>query len=123
MLLGNFSVSLNVADIAKSRDFYTKLGFIQIGGDESQNWLILKNGASIIGIFQGMFDKNIMTFNPGWDGAGGELDSFTDVRDIQKKLKAGGIEILDATDESSTGPASCMVADPDGNQILFDQHV
>ncbi len=122
MQLGNFSVSLNVADIAESRDFYTKLGFIQIGGDESQNWLIMKNGASIIGLFQGMFDRNILTFNPGWDSDGSELESFTDIRDIQKELKSGGLVIQDEADENSSGPASFIVTDPDGNPILFDQH-
>ena len=122
MTLGNFSVSLNVADIQKSKEFYEKLGFSKIGGEDTQNWLIMKNGTSIIGLFQGMFESNILTFNPGWDSEGKELDSFTDIRDIQKQLIAAGISIPEAVDESSTGPASFIVVDPDGNPVLIDQH-
>jgi len=122
MKLGNFSVSLNVRDIKKSRNFYEKLGFTQFGGDETQNWLIMKNEACVIGLFQGMFDENIMTFNPGWDSEGKELEAFTDIRDIQRKLKAEDIAVMDEADESGAGPASFMITDPDGNTILFDQH-
>lgn len=123
MQLGNFSVSLTVADIGKSKDFYEKLGFSQIGGEQAQNWLIMQNGGCIIGLFQGMFGNNIMTFNPGWNADGTEMKSFTDVREIQKTLKTEGLEIIDEADESSSGPDSFMVTDPDGNTILFDQHV
>ena len=123
MELGAFSVSLAVKDIGASREFYQKLGFTIFGGDESQNWLILKNGDTIIGLFQGMFEKNILTFNPGWDGNAQKLDRFTDVRDIQRQLKSQGIEIQTEADESTQGPASFIVVDPDGNPILLDQHV
>jgi catechol 2,3-dioxygenase-like lactoylglutathione lyase family enzyme len=123
MLLGAFSVSLNVQDLAASKEFYEKLGFSVFGGDASQNWLIMKNGTAVIGLFRGMFDKNILTFNPGWDAEANNLDDFTDVREIQKKLKAAGIEIENEADESSQGPASFVVIDPDGNPVLFDQHV
>ena len=122
MDLGAFSVSLAVEDLAASQDFYEKLGFEQIGGDPEQNWLILRNGNHVLGLFQGMFKENILTFNPGWDQAGGDLESFTDVRDIQRQLKAQGIALSSEADESSTGPASVMLSDPDGNQILIDQH-
>ena len=124
MELGNFSVSLAVKDIEASKRFYEKLGFTVFGGDQSQNWLIMKNGEHVIvGLFQGMFDKNILTFNPGWDSNAQKLDSFTDVRDLQRQLKASGIDLISEADETSAGPASFMVADPDGNTILVDQHV
>ncbi len=123
MDLGNFSLSLAVRDLAASRAFYEKLGFEVFAGDESQNWLIMKSPTCAIGLFQGMFEKNALTFNPGWDASARKLDSFTDIRDIQKKLKADGVEFITEADESGTGPASCMVLDPDGNPILIDQHV
>jgi lactoylglutathione lyase len=123
MELGAFSISLTVKDIKASKAFYEKLGFSVFGGDISQNWLILKNGDATIGLFQGMFDKNIMTFNPGWDSNAQNLDTFTDVRDLQRQLKAGGVIFESETDESTKGPASFIVLDPDGNPILLDQHV
>ncbi|NNF66891.1 MAG: VOC family protein [Gammaproteobacteria bacterium] len=123
MQLGNFSLSLAVKDLTKSRDFYEKLGFSMVHGDPSQNWLILKSGQTIIGLFQGMFDKNMLTFNPGWDAAGKELESYTDIRDLQRQFKDAGLKVENEADEDSTGPASFMVVDPDGNPILFDQHV
>ena len=123
MELGAFSVSLNVKDLEVSRSFYEKLGFQVFGGDPAQNWLIMKNGDHIIGLFQGMFEKNILTFNPGWDQAGNRLDSFTDVRDLQRELEARGMTIEARADENTTGPASFIVIDPDGNPILVDQHV
>jgi predicted lactoylglutathione lyase len=123
MELGAFSVSLNVKDIEVSKLFYEKLGFQIFGGDAAQNWLIMKNGDHIIGLFQGMFDKNILTFNPGWDQNANTFDSFTDVRDLQRELKAQGLTIETEVDESTTGPASFVVIDPDGNPILIDQHV
>lgn len=123
MQLGNFSVSLAVKDIAKSRAFYEKLGFTIIGGEQEQNWLVLQNGSTKIGLFEGMFEQNIMTFNPGWDGDGKPLAEFTDVRELQGELKALGIALLSEADEATTGPASLMLEDPDGNQILVDQHV
>ena len=123
MQLGAFSVSLAVKDIAVSREFYEHLGFSVFGGDQSQNWLIMKNGDHIIGLFQGMFDKNILTFNPGWNQSAESIESFTDVRDIQKKLKAAGIKLETEADETTSGPASCVITDPDGNSILIDQHV
>jgi lactoylglutathione lyase len=123
MQLGTFSVSLAVKDLQASRAFYEKLGFTQFAGDPSQNWLILKNGDTVIGLFQGMFEKNIMTFNPGWDGNAQSLSTFTDVRDLQRELKAKGMQFASEADESTTGPASFMVVDPDGNTVLFDQHV
>ena len=124
MELGNFSVSLAVKDIKASREFYEKLGFTVFTGDASQGWLIMKNGDhAIIGLFQGMFDKNILTFNPGWDSNAQKLDSFTDVREIQRHLKSQGVQLQTEADESTTGPASFIVEDPDGNQIFLDQHV
>ena len=123
MELGAFSVSLNVKDLEVSRSFYEKLGFQVFGGDPAQNWLIMKNGDHIIGLFQGMFEKNILTFNPGWDQDGNRLDSFTDVRDLQRELEARGMTIEARADENTTGPASFIVIDPDGNPILVDQHV
>lgn len=123
MDLGNFSVSLAVKDIAVSRAFYEKLGFGAIGGDADQGWLIMKSPGCTIGLFQGMFEKNLLTFNPGWNGAGETLEAFTDIRDIQKRLKADGVTFVSEADEATSGPASCMVLDPDGNPILIDQHV
>ena len=123
MELGNFSVSLAVKDIEASRRFYEKLGFSVFGGDQSQNWLIMKNGDHAIGLFQGMFEKNILTFNPGWDSDARKLGKFTDVRELQRQLKASGVTMMTEADESSTGPASFMITDPDGNTILVDQHV
>lgn len=123
MDLGNFSVSLAVKDLEASRQFYEKLGFTVFGGDAAQNWLILKNGRHAIGLFQGMFEKNIMTFNPGWDDKAQKLEEFTDVRELQRELKNRGVELQSEADESTTGPASLMVVDPDGNTILIDQHV
>lgn len=123
MDLGNFSISLAVKDINVSKAFYEKLGFTVLMGDMTQNWLILKNGDHVIGLFQGMFEKNILTFNPGWDSNARQLDTFTDVRELQRQLKAKGIEFQSKADESTTGPASFVLLDPDGNPILIDQHV
>lgn len=123
MELGAFSVSLNVKDIQTSKSFYENFGFKVFGGDVSQNWLIMKNRSCTIGLFQGMFDKNILTFNPGWDENASELGSFTDVRELQRQLKANGIKIETEADEETSGPASFVVVDPDGNPILVDQHV
>ncbi len=123
MELGAFSISLVVKDLAASRAFYEKLGFHVFAGEADQNWLIVKNGDNVIGLFQGMFEKNIMTFNPGWDSNASRLESFTDVREIQRHLKAQNVEFSTEADESTTGPASFMVVDPDGNSILVDQHV
>ena len=123
MELGAFSISLAVKDIKASKAFYEKLGFRDFGGDISQNWLILKNGEHVIGLFQGMFEKNMLTFNPGWDQGAQKLDTFTDVRELQRRLKAQGVELMTEADESTTGPAHFMVMDPDGNPILVDQHV
>jgi lactoylglutathione lyase len=123
MELGAFSISLAVKDLEASRNFYEKFGFKAFHGDASQNWLILKNGDHVIGLFQGMFDKNILTFNPGWDQNAQELSSFTDVRELQRRLKAQGVKLVNEADESTTGPASFIAVDPDGNPILVDQHV
>jgi catechol 2,3-dioxygenase-like lactoylglutathione lyase family enzyme len=123
MRLGNFSVSLAVKDLAASRAFYEKLGFRAIAGDPAQNWLILQNETSTIGLFQGMFEKNLLTFNPGWDRNANALADFDDVRELQRTLQAKGLTLTSAADESSTGPASLMLIDPDGNPILIDQHV
>lgn len=123
MELGAFSVSLTVKSIEASQAFYEKLGFAVFVGDAAQNWLILKNGHCVIGLFQGMFEKNILTFNPGWDNNAQRLDTFTDVRELQRRLKVQGVAIASEADESTTGPASFVVVDPDGNPILFDQHV
>ena len=123
MILGAFSVSLNVKDIQTSKSFYENLGFQVFGGDVSQNWLIMKNSSCTIGLFRGMFEKNILTFNPGWDEGATKLDSFTDVRELQQQLKAKGIKIDTEADEETSGPASFVVVDPDGNPILVDQHV
>ena len=122
MNLGAFSVSLSVKDINASRDFYEKLGFEPVGGNADDNWLILRNGDHVIGLFQGMFDKNILTFNPGWDQQCDETDSFTDVRDIQRVLRERGVALASEADEASQGPASLTLIDPDGNPILIDQH-
>lgn len=122
MKLGAFSVSLNVKDINKSKSFYENLGFQFLGGDISQNWIILKNENCIIGLFQGMFEKNILTFNPGWNENAENLEMFTDIRDLQKQLKAKGVKMLSEADETSEGPASFIIEDPDGNPILLDQH-
>ncbi|MBN8194633.1 VOC family protein [Bacillus sp. NTK074B] len=122
MKLGAFSVSLSVKDITVSKSFYEKLGFEVMGGDINHNWLIMKNESCIIGLFQGMFDHNILTYNPGWNQNAEELDSFTDVRELQKQLKEKGIPMLSEADESSEGPASFTIEDPDGNTILVDQH-
>ena len=123
MQLGAFSVSLSVKDIKASRAFYENLGFTQLGGDIEQNWLILKNGSTVVGLFQGMFERNTLTFNPGWDSSANKLDSFTDVRELQKELKAKGVTLASEADESGDGPASFVIIDPDGNPILVDQHV
>lgn len=123
MELGASSISLTVKDLEASRKFYEKFGFTVFGGDPSQNWLILKNGNHVIGLFQGMFEKNILTFNPGWDSNAQKLGAFTDVRDLQRKLKAQGVVLMNEVDESTTGPGSFMAVDPDGNPVLVDQHV
>ncbi len=123
MKLGNFSVSLAVKDIGKSLAFYEKLGFQKIGGEIKQNWLILQNERATIGLFQGMFEKNIMTFNPGWNHKAEALMEFTDVRDLQKEIEKSGIKLTTRADPKSDGPASMVLADPDGNTILIDQHV
>ena len=123
MELGAFSISLAVKDIEASRAFYEKFGFKVFFGEASQNWLILKNGDHAIGLFQGMFEKNILTFNPGWDQNAQKLASFTDVRDLQRQLKAQGVQLQSQADESTMGPASFVAVDPDGNPIFVDQHV
>ena len=123
MELGAFSISLAVKDLEASRKFYEKFGFTVFGGDPSQNWLILKNGNHAIGLFQGMFEKNILTFNPGWDSNAQKLSTFTDVRDLQRKLKAQGVMLTNEADEKTTGPGSFIAVDPDGNPIMVDQHV
>ncbi|HEX5728198.1 VOC family protein [Microbacterium sp.] len=121
--LGNFSVSLSVADPAASRRFYEALGFAPFPGSEAENMVILRNGSATIGLFHGMFEGNLLTFNPGWDSDAHALDEFVDVRDIQRRLRAAGIPLTLEADESGTGPASLIVTDPDGNAILLDQHV
>jgi catechol 2,3-dioxygenase-like lactoylglutathione lyase family enzyme len=122
MDLGAFSISLAVRDLTTSRAFYEKLGFRSVGGDPAQNWLILRNGDCNLGLFQGMFEKNILTFNPGWSHEATPLAKFTDVREIQRRLEAAGLTLLTRCDESTQGPASVVLQDPDGNQILLDQH-
>jgi lactoylglutathione lyase len=122
MKLGAFSVSLSVKDISKSKAFYEKLGFQTLGGEIAQNWLIMKNGSTVIGLFEGMFEKNLLTFNPGWDQNAENLESFTDIRNLQKQLKEQGVKMLTEADESGDGPASFTIEDPDGNPILVDQH-
>jgi catechol 2,3-dioxygenase-like lactoylglutathione lyase family enzyme len=123
MNLGAFSISLAVKDLEASRRFYDKFGFRVFAGNAAQNWLILKNGEHVIGLFQGMFEKNILTFNPGWDQNAQQLDSFTDIRDLQRQLKVQGVQLQTQADEGTTGPASFVAVDPDGNSILVDQHV
>ena len=123
MELGAFSVSLAVKDIEASRSFYEKLGFTAMGGNQSQGWLILKNGSTVIGLFQGMFEQNILTFNPGWDQSASPLASFIDVRDVQKSLEAQGVNLTTRADPESTGPAHIVLSDPDGNVVMLDQHV
>ena len=120
--LGNFSVSLTVRDLEASRAFYEKLGFAARGGDAAQGWLILRNGDVLIGLFQGMFEKNLLTFNPGWDVDAKPTEKFTDVRELQRQLKAKGLKLTTEADETTTGPAYFMLSDPDGNPILIDQH-
>jgi len=123
MKLGAFSVSLAVKDIAASRAFYEKLGFTPVGGDPAQNWLMLRNGETTLGLFQGMFPNNLLTFNPGWTSRCEPMQEFTDVREIQRRLKAGGLTLTAEADESTVGPASLLLTDPDGNPVLIDQHV
>ncbi len=123
MQLGAFSISLAVKDLATSRAFYEKLGFTAFAGEAAKNWLILKNGDHVIGLFQGMFEKNTLTFNPGWDQSAREVSDFTDVRELQRRLKAQGVPLAVEADETTTGPAFFMMMDPDGNPVLVDQHV
>lgn len=123
MKLGAFSISLAVRDLEKSKTFYENLGFEKFGGDMEQNYLIMKNGNAIIGLFQGMFEKNVITFNPGWDENAHTLDDFQDIRDIQKALKQADVALISEADESTSGPASITMMDPDGNPVLIDQHV
>jgi len=123
MQLGAFSISLAVKDIKASKDFYEKFGFQVFHGDITQNWLILKNDDTTIGLFQGMFENNILTFNPGWDSDANELEKFTDIRQLQGQLRELGLKFENEADEDTTGPASFVVVDPDGNSILVDQHV
>ena len=123
MQLGAFSVSLAVKDLSVSRAFYEKLGFKAFGGDASLNWLIMKNGDCIIGLFQGMFERNMLTFNPGWDSSTNSLESFTDVRELQRQLKQQGVQLSSEAEEGTSGPASFVAIDPDGNPVLVDQHV
>lgn len=123
MELGAFSVSLAVKDIETSKIFYEKLGFKVFAGNQLMNWLIMKNGDHTIGLFQGMFDKNVLTFNPGWNSNAEQLKEFTDVRQLQRQLKEHGVNMILEADANSTGPASLMMVDPDGNTILVDQHV
>ncbi len=123
MKLGAFSVSLAVKNLQASKAFYEKLGFAPIGGDEAHNYLILRNGDTTIGLFQGMFDKNVLTFNPGWDAHCNTLEDFEDVRDLQRHLREAGVALTAEADEASSGPASIALVDPDGNPILIDQHV
>jgi len=123
MNLGAFSISLAVKDLEASRRFYDKFGFKVFAGNAAQNWLILKNGEHVIGLFQGMFEKNILTFNPGWDQGAQQLESFTDIRDLQRQLKVQGVQLQTQADEGTTGPASFVAVDPDGNPILVDQHI
>ena len=122
MKLGAFSISLNVKDIHASQEFYEKLGFQSLGGNANDKWIILKNGDTVIGLFEGMFEKIMLTFNPGWNQDATETDSFTDIRDLQKELKSKGMVFVNEADESSTGPAHFVITDPDGNPILVDQH-
>jgi catechol 2,3-dioxygenase-like lactoylglutathione lyase family enzyme len=121
--LGAFSVSLSVKDINLSKEFYENLGFSVVGGDIEQNWLILRAGGHTIGLFQGMFEHNLLTFNPGWDSDANALEAFTDVRDVQRQLKSRGVGLETEVDENTSGPGSITLVDPDGNAILIDQHV
>lgn len=123
MELGAFSISLAVRDLEASREFYGKFGFTEFAGNASENWLILKNGEHTIGLFQGMFEKNMLTFNPGWDNHARKLGAFPDIRELQRRLKRDGVELLNEADETSSGPASFVAVDSDGNPILVDQHV
>jgi predicted enzyme related to lactoylglutathione lyase len=123
MQLGAFSISLAVKDLEASRQFYEKLGFTHFGGNAAENWLMLKNGDHVIGLFQGMFDRNMLTFNPGWDQDARTLDAWTDVRELQRQLKAQGVQLQTEADETTTGPAYFVAVDPDGNPILVDQHI
>lgn len=123
MQLGAFSVSLAVKDLSASRAFYEKLGFVAFAGNPNEGWQMLRNGETVLGLFQGMFDKNILTFNPGWNADAHPIDDFTDVRELQKQLKAQGIAFETEADETTTGPASFVIVDPDGNPVLVDQHV
>ncbi|WP_286261098.1 VOC family protein [Thalassotalea atypica] len=123
MNLGAFSISLAVNNIENSKVFYQKLGFSIIGGDQDQNWLVLRNGDHTVGLFQGMFENNIMTFNPGWDKSCNTLSSYDDVRDLHREFLAQGVRISQASIDSNSGPASFSIEDPDGNTILFDQHI
>ncbi|MRX42190.1 VOC family protein [Agromyces kandeliae] len=122
MDLGAFSVSLAVSDLAASREFYERLRFEAFGGDPDQGWLMLRNGSHVIGLFQGMFERNLLTFNPGWDQAAAEVDPFTDVRELQRSLRDAGVEFVSEVDEGGSGPGSFIVVDPDGNPVLVDQH-
>jgi len=123
MQLGGFSVSLAVKDIQASKAFYETLGFSAFAGEMEQNWLIMRNGTTVIGLFQGMFEENILTFNPGWDQMAQTLDSFTDVRQLQETLRDAGVDLVTEADVTTTGPAHFVIKDPDGNTILVDQHV
>ena len=123
MNLGAFAISLAVKDIHASKAFYEKLGFEQTGGDIAQNWVVLRNRSHVIGLFQGMFEQNILTFNPGWDQAAQAVDEYTDVRELQRELRERGISFETEADESTVGPASFVILDPDGNPILVDQHI
>src|SRR6266705_2400499 len=123
MQLGKFSVSLNVKDIQTSKAFFEKLGFSVVGGEEKANWLIMSNEQATLGLFQGMFERNILTFNPGWDSNAQELSDFTDVRKLQEQLKEHGLKFDSEADTTTQGPASFMIKDPDGNLILVDQHI
>ncbi|RXZ46974.1 VOC family protein [Agromyces binzhouensis] len=122
MDLGAFSVSLAVSDLAASREFYGRLGFEAFGGDPDQGWLMLRNGPHVIGLFQGMFERNLLTFNPGWDQAAADVDPFTDVRELQRTLREAGAAFVSEVDEGGSGPGSFIVIDPDGNPVLVDQH-
>ncbi|MEN7551750.1 VOC family protein [Rapidithrix thailandica] len=123
MKLGAFSVSLSVKDLKTSQQFYENLGFRVLAGDLEQNYLIMKNEKALIGLFQGMFEHNILTFNPGWDENANPLDTFDDIREIQRQLKSKGVALVNEADEQASGPASLMVIDPDGNALLIDQHI
>jgi lactoylglutathione lyase len=122
MELGAFSISLSVQDIQVSKEFYGKLGFEPVLGNPDENWLILRNGRHVVGLFQGMFERNTLTFNPGWDQQGRETETYVDVREIQRDLVASGIALVSEADETTEGPGACMIIDPDGNPILIDQH-